>query len=316
MAPPKTLLIGTRGSALALAQAGMVRDQVAGLLPGTEVRLEVLKTTGDRLSASTPPEGPPELPAPGVFTKELDEALLSGKIHAAVHSLKDVPTVLPQGLRFAAFLRREDPRDALVSREGVFFRQLAAGSRVGTSSPRREAQIRSARPDLRVLPLRGNVDTRLRKLREGEFEAVVVASAGLKRLGLKKEITECLEPSVMLPAPAQGILCLVVRESGKELEETLRPLDDRESRVRGDAERSFLKTLQGGCRVPVGALAVVEGVTLSLDGVVAHSDGKGVLRHGLSGDTGHPRELGEKLAEKFLASGAGEILKSYGRMVW
>ena len=244
----KTLIIGTRGSALAMAQAESVRVQVAALLPGIEVRLESFKTTGDRLSASQLPEGPPELPPQGIFTKELDEALLAGKIHAAVHSLKDVPTTLPPGLHHAAFLKREDPRDALVSKSGKDFFSLEAGSRVGTSSPRREAQIRTARPDLRVLPLRGNVDTRLRKLKEGEFDAIVLASAGLKRLGLEKDITERFKPSILLPSPAQGVLCLTVRENDGDSWEALRPLEDPETRTCAEAERNFLKVLQGGCQ--------------------------------------------------------------------
>src|SRR5581483_9484913 len=171
-----TLLIGTRGSQLALTQAEGVRTQIARLLPGQEVRLEVVKTLGDRLSAKEAAEESAE-PPQGLFTKELDEALLSGKIQAAIHSLKDVPTVLPPGIDYGCFLKREDPRDVLISRTGAPFYQLPAGSKVGTSSPRREAQIRAVRTDLEVVPLRGNVDTRLRKLREGEMDAIVIAAA-------------------------------------------------------------------------------------------------------------------------------------------
>src|SRR5580658_5105440 len=194
--------IGTRGSQLALTQAEMVRSQIALLFPEEEVRLEVVKTLGDRLSAKEAAEESEE-PPQGLFTKELDEALISGRIRAAIHSLKDVPTILPAGIVYGAFVKREDPRDALISRSGSKFFELPAGSVIGTGSPRREAQIRAIRSDVKIAPLRGNVDTRLRKLKDGEYDAIVIAAAGLKRLGRGSEATEFLEPEVMLPAPAQ-----------------------------------------------------------------------------------------------------------------
>jgi hydroxymethylbilane synthase len=307
------ILIGTRGSQLALAQAEGVRAQIARLLPTDEVQLEVVKTLGDHLSANDA-TGVGGEPPQGLFTKELDEALLSGKIRAAIHSLKDVPTVLQTGIGYGAMLKREDSRDALVSRSGAKFFDLPKGSRVGTSSPRREAQIRTARADLNVLPLRGNVDTRLRKLREGEYEAIVVAAAGLKRLGRGGESTELLSPEVMLPAPAQGVLCVTLRQEDHELLKALEPLNDSSTRICAEAERSFLRTLQGGCRVPVGALASIDGQTLSLSGIIANTNGKEIMRNSQQGRVDHPLELGEALAGLFLKNGAQEILNAFGRL--
>ena len=307
-----SLRIGTRGSQLALAQAEGVRAQIALLWPKEEVILEVVKTLGDRLSAREAEQEGGE-PPQGLFTKELDEALLSGKIRAAIHSLKDVPTTFPAGIQFGAFLQREDPRDALISRSGVNFLQLTAGSRIGTSSPRREAQIRAARPDLQVAPLRGNVDTRLRKLTEGEADALVIAAAGLKRLGREKEVTEYLPPEVILPAPAQGVLCVTLRQDDRELLNTLEHLNHAPTRICAEAERAFLRTLQGGCRVPVGALASIEEQTLTLYGVIANPNGKQIIRNSLSGSKDKPVEVGNDLAERFLSKGAKGILNNFGR---
>ena len=307
------ILVGTRGSQLALTQAESVRVQIAQLLPADEVQLEVVKTLGDHLSASDATGSGGE-PPQGLFTKELDEALLSGKIRAAIHSLKDVPTILPSGIGYGALLKREDPRDALVSKSGFKFFDLPAGSRVGTSSPRREAQIRAARKDLKVMPLRGNVDTRLRKLREDEYEAIVVAAAGLKRMGREGEATELLPPEVILPAPAQGVLCVTLRQEDREFLKALEALNHTPTRICAEAERAFLRTLQGGCRVPVGALASIDGETLLLSGVIANPNGEEILRHSQNGHVDHPKELGEALAKLFLSKGAQEILNGFGRL--
>jgi hydroxymethylbilane synthase len=286
---------------------------VAGMVPGGEARLEVIRTLGDHLGTQSPSPGPqPEEPQ-GLFTRELDEALLSGRIRAGVHSLKDVPTQLAPGIRYGAFLKREDPRDAFISRDGKTFAELPAGSRLGTSSPRRESQVRAIRPDLKVVPFRGNVDTRLRKLAEGEVDALVLAAAGLKRLGREKEATEWLVPEVMLPAPAQGVICITLREDDGELLGWLKPLDDEETRTCAMAERAFLRTLQGGCRIPVGALARQEGEVLHLSGLVALPSGEELLRHELKGDPSQPEKLGRELASVLLSSGAREILESFGR---
>ncbi len=310
-----SLLIGTRGSQLALAQAEGVRVQITRIWTREEVRLEVVKTLGDRLSAKEAVEETGEAPQ-GLFTKELDEALLTGKVRAAIHSLKDVPTVLPAGIQFGVFLKREDPRDALISGSGAKFFELPTGSRVGTSSPRREAQIRALRSDLKVVPLRGNVDTRLRKMKDREMEAIVIATAGLKRLGREKEATELLSPEIMLPAPAQGVLCVTLRQEDLELKKALEFLDDKPTRICAEAERAFLKTLEGGCRIPVGALASIEGPTLTLLGVIANPNGEQIMRNSQRGSVEKPMELGNELAQQFLRNGAQEILNGFGRSSW
>jgi hydroxymethylbilane synthase len=306
------IFIGTRGSALALAQAGMVRDQVARLFPKDEVVLEVVKTLGDRLSAQEAAE-PAGEPPQGLFTKELDEALLEGRVAMAIHSLKDVPTVLPAGIRYGAFLEREDPRDVLISRDGKKFHQLEPGARVGTSSPRRESQIRAARRDLQVVPLRGNVDTRLRKLAQGEMEAILLAGAGLRRLGRESEATEWVDPNLILPAPAQGVLAVTLLEKNSHMADTLAPLDHQPTRVCAESERAFLRTLLGGCRIPVGALASLHEGILTLTGVVAQPNGEQVMRDSRKGSPQNPRALGEELAKNLLANGAQEILNGFGR---
>ena len=310
------ILIGTRGSQLALAQAGQVLNQMARLLPAAELHLEVIKTMGDGLSAPGANPAPLEDPPQGIFTKELDEALLSGRIRGAIHSLKDVPTLLPPGIEYGAFLPREDPRDAFISKTGKTFYELPAGSRIGTSSPRREAQIRGNRSDLKVVPLRGNVDTRLKKLAEGEVEAIVIAAAGLKRLGREREATEWLSPEIMLPAPAQGVLCVTLRRDDHDFINALRILDHAPTRICAGAERSFLRTLQGGCRIPVGALASIDGETLVLAGVIANPNGEQVMRDSLKGSPDHPEVLGDTLAKIFLNHGAQEILDGFGRSSW
>jgi hydroxymethylbilane synthase len=308
------IIIGTRGSQLALAQAGQVLEQIARLLPGNEVRLEVIKTTGDGLSVPGAPADPLVDPPQGIFTKELDEALLSGRIHGAIHSLKDVPTQLPAGIVMGLYLKREDFRDALISKSGQKFYDLPPGSRIGTSSPRREAQIRAARPDLKVVPLRGNVDTRIRKLQAGEMEAIIVAAAGLRRLGRSGEATELLEPEIMLPAPAQGVLGVTWLMEDRVFNEVLQPLNDSATKTCATAERAFLKTLQGGCKVPVGALATIDGGVLSLEGVIAHPGGRQIMRKNLKGKVDTPSILGDALAKKFLDDGAQKILDGFGRI--
>jgi hydroxymethylbilane synthase len=308
-----TLFIGTRGSQLALAQAQTVRDRIVELIPGDPVELSVLKTQGDAWGLQDPATSLEGIPV-GLFTRELDDALLNGSIQAAIHSLKDVPTTLPHGIVYAALIKREDPRDALISRTGQTFAQLPTGSKIGTSSPRREAQIRFARPDLEVVPLRGNVDTRIRKMREGTVDAILLAAAGLKRLGRESEITEILEPDIMVPAPAQGVLVVTARAADHELLEKLRLLNDPDTRVCAMAERAFLKTLLGGCRVPVGALATLKGEVLTLIGVIADPKGNAILRDQVSDLKDNPLALGEKLANEFLENGARQILSDFGRI--
>jgi hydroxymethylbilane synthase len=308
------LLIGTRASALAMAQAEGVRRLAAALVPGGRVRLEAIRTLGDRLSAGGAKTSAGEAPQ-GLFTKELDEALLSGKIGAAVHSLKDVPTVPPPGIVIGLYLKREDPRDAFVSRDGRGLSEAPPGFRIGTSSPRREAQLRGLGRGFQVLPLVGNLDTRLRKLKAGEYDGIVLAAAGLKRLGLETEVAEYLETGTMIPAPGQGALCLAFRERDLESLECLRPLEDGPTRTCVTAERSFLRVLQGGCRVPVGAWAGRKDGELELFGVIARPDGKKSLKGSMRGPEDRPLELGESLAADFLKRGGKEILEDFGRTV-
>ncbi len=277
------------------------------------MKLEVVKTLGDSVSAKDISDPQTSGPVVGLFTRELDEALLSGKIRAAIHSLKDVPTVLPAGLQYAALLLREDPRDAFISRSGLPLAKLPSGSSLGTNSPRREAQIRASRPDLKVVPLRGNVDTRLKKLTAGEMDAIVIAAAGIRRLGREKEITEYLDPNVMLPAPAQGVLCVTITNGDDELLRKLAPLNHPPTAVCARAERAFLRTLQGGCRIPVGALASLDGKMLTLSGVVAQPNGEQIMRKQLNGSSDKPEELGLELGQVFLKNGAQEILNGFGR---
>jgi hydroxymethylbilane synthase len=307
------LIIGTRGSQLALAQAGQVLNEIAKLLPGEQLELQVVKTQGDAWGLQEAPADLSGIPT-GLFTRELDDALLNGSIQAAIHSLKDVPTTLPHGIVYAALIAREDPRDALISREGHLLAQLPAGSKVGTSSPRRESQLKANRPDLTVVPIRGNVDTRIKKLQTGEVDAILLAAAGVKRLGRESEITELLDPEIMVPAPAQGILAITALSNDHDMLEKLRPLNDPATRICAMAERSFLKTLQGGCRVPVGALAVIEGEVLRLTGVIADSTGEMIIKDSMRDLKDNPLILGERLAQFFLKNGGQEILNSYRRV--
>ncbi|HZV91032.1 MAG TPA: hydroxymethylbilane synthase [Candidatus Nitrosocosmicus sp.] len=292
--------IGTRGSALALAQSGMVQK----LLPGGGAILTVIETTGDR----NPLASLRRIGGKGIFTKEIDTALLEGRIDLAVHSLKDLPTEETPGLAIGALLKREDPRDALVSRGGVGLDQLPQGAVVGTSSFRRRAQLLARRPDLTVEDLRGNVPTRIARVLSGTVDAIVIAAAGLIRLGMESEIAETLDESVMLPAPGQGIVAVQIRANDSETREHLRALHDPTAEAEAIAERTFLSGLGGGCLVPVGARARARNGTLSLEGFVGHPDGRPSIRKSIEGSSVSAAELGAELARLALAEGAREIL--------
>jgi hydroxymethylbilane synthase len=294
------LKLGARGSALSLAQATFVQRELGG--EGT-IELVTVRTTGDRLSAENKPIG-----WKGDFTKELDEALLDGRIDFAVHSLKDVPSELPQGLVLAAVPPREDPRDVLISRPRRTFAELPRGARVGTSSPRRGAQVRAARPDLEILEARGNVDTRIRRLAEGRFDAIVLARAGLARLGRLEEIVEVFDESVLLPAVAQGAIGIVARGDDAATGAVVRRLDHPGSHAEVLAERAFLGTLQAGCRAPVAGRARGNGGTLSLSGAVFSSDGKRILRGSRQGTTAEAESVGRSLALELLQRGASALI--------
>jgi hydroxymethylbilane synthase len=289
------LVIGSRGSQLALWQAHWVQGRLSAM--GLESRIEIIKTTGDKVT-SVPLAS---VGGKGLFTKEIEEALLARHVDLAVHSLKDLPTEIPAGLQIVAVPEREDPRDAIV---GSTLAGLRKGAKVGTSSLRRSAQLRRLRPDLEVESVRGNVDTRLRKLDEGQYEAIVLAAAGLTRLGLSARIAEALAPETMCPAVGQGALAIESRVG----ENACQPLDDASTRAAVMAERSLLLTLGGGCSTPIGAYARVDGTRIHLRAVVLLPDGSqavGDLEEGPAADAEH---IGRRLGEKLLAAGAARLL--------
>ena len=300
------LIIGSRGSRLALWQAEHARDLLIGLNPGFQIQIEVIKTTGDVKSDPLSVIG-----GKGVFTKELEEALLDKRIDIAVHSLKDLPTIVPDRLAISAICEREDPRDALVLRKDLnatSLRELPTGCVVGTSSQRRLAQLKAQRSDLVIKDLRGNVDTRVRKLDEGQYDALILASAGLIRLGLKDRISTAIETQEMLPAVGQGAIAIETRSDDEISVAATAKLNHLETALACRAERAFLRGLGGGCQFPIAAHAVVEGELLKLEGLVARPDGSVFIRDQLSGTFDHVEEIGSALAQKLLERGAGEIL--------
>jgi hydroxymethylbilane synthase len=294
------LRLGARGSALSIAQAELV---ARALSPGVEIEIVRIQTTGDRLSAAGSP-----IEWKGDFTKELDRALLESRIDFAVHSLKDVPSVVPEGLLLAAVPRREDPSDVLVSHPRRSFRELPMGARVGTASPRRRAQLSAARPDLEITEARGNVDTRLARLREGRWDAIVLARAGLARLGRLEVVSDVFPPEILLPAVGQGALALFARAADARTLETLAAIDDGRSHTEALAERSLLEALEAGCHAPVAGRARAEGGVLMLEAGVFASDGSRGLRESASGEASDPGGLGRSVAERLLARGAAELL--------
>lgn len=293
------LVIGTRGSALAQWQTNHVIAALKRLAPELQIEVKIIKTTGDQDQT----RALAELGGMGVFTKEIENALLAHEIDLAVHSLKDLPTELGDGLVSAAITEREDPRDCIVSRHGVGLMQLPRGARVGTSSARRSAQVLAWRPDAQIVPLRGNVDTRLRKAQSEEYDAVVLAAAGVLRLGRASEITEYLSLDAMLPDPGQGALAIEIRADDTELAALVAPLDHAPTRAAVTAERAFLRTLGGGCRMPVGAYAEMRGAELYLRGMMAADDGARVARSDIAGEPARAEELGAALAARLQGDG-------------
>ena len=295
------LHIGSRGSQLALWQA----NHVAELLRerGHTVEIEVIHTTGDKVTEVALSK----VGTKGMFTKEIEEALAAGRVHLAVHSLKDLPADLPGGFELAAVMKREDVSDVLVSKRYASLRGLPAGSRVGTSSLRREAQLRGLRPGLNILPIRGNVDTRLRKAEAGEYDAIVLAAAGLKRLGLEKHIQEYFSVRAMCPAAGQGALAIEIRTGDGPTRSAITFLEDRPTRTATTCERVLLRALGGGCQVPIGAFCMGRENDLHLTSVVARPDGSQILRESQAGSD--PAELGRRVADALLKRGAAEILR-------
>ena len=304
----RTLVIGSRGSKLALWQAETARQRLLDLNPQIEVHIEIIKTTGDVKSDPLSVIG-----GKGVFTKELEDALLDGRIDLAVHSLKDLPTILPEGLSISAICEREDARDALVLRSGFEVEQaslagLPDGAVVGTSSQRRLSQLKALRGDVVVADLRGNVDTRIRRLDEGQYDAVILATAGLVRLGLEDRISARISVGEMLPAVGQGAVAIEIRSDNESALEATQKLDHHETRRACLAERSFLRSLGGGCQFPIASHATVNGDSMELAGLVAKPDGSKILRDSLSGPIDDCETLGTKLAQHLFAQGARALL--------
>ena len=297
------LTIGSRGSQLALWQAHWVQGRLQQL--GIECRIEIIKTTGDKIPDTALSQLGTKEGTKGLFTKEIEEALLAGTIDIAVHSLKDMPTELPSGLTLAAIPDREDPRDGLIGRA---LDKLSPGARIGTGSLRRAAQLRSLRPDLWIEDIRGNVDTRLRKLDEGRYDAIVLAAAGLRRLGWENRITEVLEPAIMCPAVGQGALAVETRDDSGHALEVARKLEDAETRSAVTAERAVLSALGGGCQAPIGAHAIVRGPAIRLYAVIVSPDGTQVVRKDIHGDAAESGALGRRIGEQLLAAGGKQIL--------
>jgi hydroxymethylbilane synthase len=305
--------IGSRGSQLALWQA----NHIAALLRGRghEVDIEIIHTTGDKITdVPLAQVGTKGGLGKGIFTKEIEEALAAGRVDLAVHSLKDLPTELPPGFDIAAITEREDPRDAFCSRRYSRIEDLPQGARVGTSSLRRQAQLKAIRPDLDIRPLRGNVDTRLRKLEQGEYDAIILAAAGLKRLGKTELIKQIIPVEIMCPAAGQGALGIEIREGEATTREHLAFLNDDATRSATTCERALLNRLGGGCQVPIGALAEVRKGKLHLEAIVADPDGSKLLRESRDGDLKHPEQLGNEVGEALLRRGGDGILVAvYGR---
>jgi len=302
------LRIGSRGSQLALWQA----NHISALLQahGHEVEIEIIHTTGDKITDVALAK----VGTKGMFTKEIEEALANGRVDLAVHSLKDLPTELPSGFEIAAITERQDPRDAFCSRLYSRIEDLPRSARVGTSSLRRQAQLKAIRRDLDIHPLRGNVDTRLRKLEQGEYDAIILAVAGLQRLGKTKLIKQIIPAEIMCPAAGQGALGIEIREGDSLTRQHLEFLNDPAAHIATTCERALLNSLGGGCQVPIGAFAEIRTGKLHLDAIVADPDGSRVLRESRDGNLKDPEQLGATVGEMLLRRGGDEILEAvYGR---
>ncbi len=305
--PNPPLKLGTRGSPLALWQAEHISSLLKRRDPRLRLEIVTIRTAGEKYA-----EWDFREIGAGVFTREIDQALIEGRVDFAVHSLKDLPTDLPENLVLAAVPERESPFDAWISRTGTPLEELAPGARIGTSSPRRQAQILHRRRDLQMVPLRGNVETRLRKLSELGLEGTILAYAGLHRLGKDQRITSLVPADWILPAAGQGALAVVACRDRPEVVERLQAIEHRPSRLRVSAERSFLKTLRGGCQIPAAALATFDraGRTLHLEGLVATADGATLLREAVQGPPEECERLGLELAQRLLQCGGDRILES------
>jgi hydroxymethylbilane synthase len=300
----KKCKIGTRGSKLALTQTNFVAEKLKKIMPDAEIEICIIKTSGDIMqdvSLLT-------IGGQGVFVKELEEALLSGKIDLAVHSMKDVPGETPEDLMFAAILTREDVRDVLVARDNIKMEFMPRGAKIGTGSQRRGAQIKAIIPDINIVPLRGNIDTRLKKIETENLTGVILAAAGMKRMGLAEKITQFLPVETMLPAVGQGALGLQIRKSDVALAKACAGLNDAKTAVEVAAERAFLRALGGGCRLPIAALGKLDGQMLVLEGMLAAPNGSTMIREKIGGTKEEAEEMGKKLAEIILDKGGRRLL--------
>lgn len=303
------VIIGSRGSALAMWQTNHVAELLRNRF-GVETEIIRIKTTGDKILDSPLAK----IGSKGLFVKEIEIALQEKRIDLAVHSAKDVPTETPAGLVIAAFLEREDPRDALISKDGTGLAGLPQGAVVGTSSLRRRAQLLHYRPDLRLVDVRGNVDTRLRKMNEGQFDAVILARAGLKRMGHEQDITEVISTEIMLPAVGQGSIAVECRSDDEQILQMLAEINHPETGLAVRAERALMRELEGGCQVPIGAHARMENGRLVMDGMIASLDGKIMIRDRIEGSPEDAESLGRELARRLYEAGGGEILEEIRKM--
>ncbi|MBI4436189.1 MAG: hydroxymethylbilane synthase [Candidatus Omnitrophica bacterium] len=303
-----SITIGTRGSRLALSQAEEIQKKLKHLFPKSDFQLKRVETQGDKTEKLLQRHSE----TVGFFTKELEESLLEESVDIAVHSLKDLPTVAPEKLRIAAITRRENPQDALVTTDGRSLSALRSGSRIGTGSERRKLQLLHFNGTFEVVGIRGNLDTRLRKLEEKGFDALVLAMAGLRRFGVDPKKVWPIPLDIMLPAPGQGALAVQVRKKDRELGEMVSQLDDLETRRCVTAERAFLSRLGGGCQLPLGALGTLKGKALVLEGVLLGEDGQREIRARLKGTPEDSEKVGEKLGDQFFEMGAEELLNGKG----
>ncbi len=304
MVTGKQVVVGSRASKLALIQTNWVISELKRLNPEYEFHIEKISTKGDKIT-DVPLS---RLGGVGLFTKELEVALINGKIDIAVHSAKDVPTEIHAGLTIGATPKREDPHDVLISATNVPLEKLPDNARIGTSSLRRKAQLLGFRPDFKILDLRGNLDTRLKKLDGDDLDAIVVAHAGLIRMGYKGQISQVIPFDIMLPAVGQGSLCIEIRDKDERINKIVSKLDDKKTRIAVEAERALLATLQGGCQVPIGAYAQIEGKVVSLEAIICTLDGDHCIRDSHSGSVNEAAKTGNELAQRMLDSGGLKIL--------
>ena len=300
--------IGTRASLLALWQANWVKSRLEDLHPGIEIVLIHIRTEGDRIEVPLF-----QLGGKGLFVKDLEDALIRGEVDLAVHSAKDLPAVIPEELALSAFPAREDPRDALLSRPGVSWREFPRGGRIGTSSPRRKAQLLHLRADLEVVPLRGNLDTRIRKLSTENLDGILLASAGLRRMGWESKASDFFDPETMVPAIGQGVMAIETHRQNSRARELVADLNHRPTGLELEAERAFLRELGGGCQIPIAGLARMREDRIRLVGLISSSDGKRIVRGEKAGAAGEAGTLGRNLAEELLSRGGAEILQEVYR---